>query len=65
MEKAAELLKGLSQNGFRWCFEGWKADIYMEQCVLSNGNYFEGHNMKNFILLATTHFSEWVHFRVI
>ena len=45
MDKAAELLKGLSQNGFRWFFEGWKAYVYMEQCVLYNGKQFEGHDM--------------------
>jgi hypothetical protein len=44
-DKPAELLKGLTQNGFRRRFDGWKADIYMEQCVLSNGKQFEGHNM--------------------
>jgi len=43
VEKAAELLKGLSQNGIRRCFEGWK--VRMERCVASDGHYVEGHNM--------------------
>jgi hypothetical protein len=41
MEKAADLLKGLSQNDSRRCFEGWKAYIYMKQRAPSNGDYFE------------------------
>jgi hypothetical protein len=38
-----ELLKALSQNYFRRCFEALKA--YMGWCVASGGNYFEGNNM--------------------
>jgi hypothetical protein len=45
VDKAAELLEGLSHSGFRGSFEGCKADIYMEQSVLSNGKQFEGRNM--------------------
>jgi hypothetical protein len=42
-KKMAELLKALTQNGFRRCFKAWK--ICMGQHVASNGNYFEGDNM--------------------
>jgi hypothetical protein len=58
IKTAAGLLKGLSQNGFRRCSESWKAYIYMEQSVLSNGNYFEliqcTHN--NYVLPETSPF---------
>jgi hypothetical protein len=39
-----QLLKALSQNDFRRCFEAWK--FSMGQCVASSGNYFEGDNMQ-------------------
>jgi hypothetical protein len=36
----AELLKVLSHNDFRRCFEAWKA--HMGQCLAFDVNYFEG-----------------------
>jgi hypothetical protein len=42
-KKIAELLKELSQNDFRRCFEAWKTCV--RQCVTSNGNCFEGDNL--------------------
>jgi len=42
-KKMAGLLKGLSQNDLRRCFESWKARA--GRCVASDGNYFEGDNM--------------------
>jgi hypothetical protein len=41
--KTVELLKALSQNGFRRCFEGWRDR--MGRCVAFDGNYFEGDDM--------------------
>jgi len=40
--RGTELLKALSQNDFRGCFEEWKT--HMERCVASGGNYSEGNN---------------------
>jgi radical SAM protein with 4Fe4S-binding SPASM domain len=39
-KKAVELLKALSQNECRRCFEAWKA--CMGRCVATVVNYFEG-----------------------
>jgi len=38
-KETVQLLKALSQNGLRRCFEAWKAR--MERCIASDGNYFE------------------------
>jgi hypothetical protein len=38
MEKKVELLKAVSQNYFRGCFEIEKT--LMDQCVASGGNHF-------------------------
>ena len=40
MEKTAEVLKAMSQNDLRGCFEGPKA--VMGRHVASGGNYCEG-----------------------
>jgi hypothetical protein len=39
----ADLLKALSQNDYRRCFEAWKARV--GRYVASDGKYFERDNM--------------------
>jgi hypothetical protein len=44
-EKMTEALKGITLQEFQDCFEKWKTRF--DQCIASNGQYFEGDSVCN------------------
>jgi hypothetical protein len=44
-KKTTEALKGTTLQEFQDCFKKWKTRL--DQCVVSNGQYFEGDSICN------------------